>query len=193
MHPSIKVIQENKLGERPSWDEYFMKMAISASSRSSCFKVHAGSIITFENRIIGTGYNGAPPGVKSCLERGGCHKEFVTGDSYEKQLNIPGCIGVHSEMNALAHVTSLLYKGATIYTTIFPCVQCSKTLLAYGIKRIVFKREYDKREIDVSMKIFSEAGVEVSQLDLSKERIIDMDFNTRNAVFDIWSSEEKKA
>ncbi len=63
--------------------------------------------------------------------------------------------------------------------------------LTYGL--IEKRDKYDKREIDVSMKIFSEAGVEVSQLDLSKERIIDMDFNTRNAVFDIWSSEEKKA
>lgn len=192
MHPNIKIIQESKLGERPSWDEYFMKIAISASSRFSCFKVRAGSVIVFENRIIGTGYNGAPPGIKSCLERGGCYKEKMTGESYEKKFDIGRCIGVHSEMNALAHVTSLLYKGATIYTTIFPCVQCSKTLLAYGIKRIVFKRVYNEDEMNIAMALFSEAGVEVSQLDLSKERIIDMDFNTRNAVFDIWSSEEKK-
>jgi dCMP deaminase len=183
---NIKIIQEGKLGERPSWDEYFMKIAIAISSRSSCVKVHSGSVIVLDNKIIGTGYNGAPPGIKSCIERGGCYKEIVTGQDYKDTLNTGKCIGVHSEMNALAHLNNILYKGAVLYTTIFPCSKCAKTLLAYNIKKIVFKKVYEEKDMETSMNLFKEAGVEVCNLDMSKERSMDIDFNTRNAVFGIW-------
>lgn len=179
----IKIIQEKALGERPSWDEYFMKMAISASSRSSCLKVQSGTVIVENNQILGTGYNGAPPGIESCFSRGYCHKEKVTGESYEKNIGKGNCIAVHSEMNALAHLNKLLHKNTILYTTIFPCVQCAKVIIAYKISKIIFKKKYDGEEMEKALKLFSEAGIEVCQLDLSKERIIDIDTTSRAAVF----------
>lgn len=182
----IKIIKEGKLGERPSWDEYFMKLAISTSSRSSCFNVHSGSVIVLDNRIVGTGYNGAPPGMKSCLERGKCFKEQITGQLYKDNIGKGNCIGTHSEMNALANLNKSIHKGATIYTTIFPCPHCAKMILAYGIKKIVFKKKYDEKEMEMSIMMFNEAKVQLFQMDISKERIIDIDINLRGAVFNLW-------
>jgi dCMP deaminase len=182
----IKILYEKSLGERPSWDEYFMKMAISASSRSSCHKVQSGSVIVCDNKILGTGYNGAPPGITSCYERGYCFKEKITGKSYEENIGKGNCIAAHSEMNALAHLNKLLHKDATLYTTIFPCLQCSKIIIAYKINKIVFKKKYEGEEMERALNLFNEAGIEVCQLDLSKERTINIDINSRASTFGIW-------
>jgi len=187
----FNIIKEGELGGRPSWDEYFMKIAIAAASRASCWKVNAGSVLTIGNRIIGTGYNGAPSGVKNCLERGGCYKEMRTGSGYEDTMNTGNCIGVHGEINALAHVSGLSQRGFTLYSTIMPCNTCTKNLIANGIKRMVFKRGYDGREFDNAMRLFEEAGVEVVKLDLSPERCVDIDFNHPNVLHDIWTEDER--
>lgn len=189
---NVSVINESNLGERPSWDEYFMKMAIHASSRSTCFNVHSGSVIVMDNQVISTGYNGAARGIKSSLERGGCFKESVTGKSYAETLNTGTCIGVHSEMNALAHLSKLIHKDATLYTTVFPCPSCAKNLLSYGVKRVVFKRSYDRGEMIMASRFFEEGGVKVEQLDLSPQRAWDIDFNRPDSKFDVWSEEEKR-
>jgi dCMP deaminase len=174
---------------RPNWDEYFMAMAVLASSRSSCKHVRAGSVIVLDKRIIGTGYNGAPVGVKeNCLDVN-CRKENM-GLDYKDSLNTGKCIGVHAEMNALANLSREIHKGATLYTTIFPCPACAKNLLAYNIKKVVYKREYDKEELELAMKLFKEADVEVEQLDLSSEKIKKFLFNQDIVDFDVFSKEE---
>jgi len=176
---------------RPTWDEYFMAIAILVSSRSSCRNVRAGSVIVLDKRIIGTGYNGAPPGVKeNCLDYG-CRKE-ISGLSYRESLNTGKCIGVHAEMNALANLSREIHKGATLYTTIFPCPACAKNLLAYNIKRIVYKKEYDKSESELSLRLFEEAGVEIEKLDLSSEKVKKILFSRQNVEFDVFSGEEKQ-
>ena len=155
---------------RPSWDEYFMAIAVVVSSRSSCHHVRAGSVIVLDNRIIGTGYNGAPPGVKdNCLDAG-CRKENL-GLKYNDSLNTGKCIGVHAEMNALAHLTRNIHKGATLYTTIFPCPACAKNLLAYNIKRVIYLKEYDEEESKLSNQLFKEAGIKVEKIELDKEKM----------------------
>jgi dCMP deaminase len=188
----VNRLEENKIGSRPTWDEYYMKIAIGLSSRSSCIKVHSGSVIVHGNRVIGSGYNGAPPGIRSCLEKGFCTKEYRTGKDYEKTLNTGQCIGVHSEMNALANTNTTVHKGFTLYTTILPCHVCAKTLIAHGIKRVVFKKMYDEEEAKRVIDLFIEAGIQVDELDLSPERLIDIDFGYRKLTFDVWSEEEKE-
>jgi dCMP deaminase len=192
MQNKIQVINENPIGSRPSWDEYFMHLAIVSASRSSCMNVHSGSVIVVENQIIATGYNGAPRGIKSCVERGGCFKTSFTGKKYEETMNSGTCIGVHSEMNALAHINKLLHKKTNIYTTIFPCTSCSKNLISNNIKKIIFKRGYDFEEMKLVLRLLEEAEVEVYQLDLSPERIIDISFNQKSSKFDAWTLEEKE-
>lgn len=189
---NFNIIKESELGSRPTWDEYFMKTAITLSSRSSCVKVHSGSVIVHNKSIIGEGYNGAPPGIKSCLEKGACTKELKTGQKYEETLNTGQCIGVHSEMNALAHTNTTIHKGATIYTTILPCHACAKTLISHGIKRVVFKKMYDEEETKRVIELFKEAKIQIDELDLSPERLMDIDFSYRKLKFDIWSEKEKE-
>jgi len=175
---------------RPNWDEYFMAMAVLASIRSSCKHVRAGCVIVLDKRIIGTGYNGAPVGVKqNCLDLN-CRKESL-GLDYKDSLNTGKCIGVHAEMNALANLSREIHKGAVLYITIFPCPSCVKNLLAYNIKKVIYKREYDKEESELSMKLFKEAGVEVEQLDLSPLRLKEILFKHQDVDFDVFSKEEK--
>ncbi|MBW2978474.1 cytidine/deoxycytidylate deaminase family protein [Candidatus Woesearchaeota archaeon] len=172
--------------QRPSWDEYFMAIAVLASTRASCHHVRAGCVIVLDNRIIGTGYNGSPVGIKkNCLDVG-CSKENK-GVSYREAFNVGKCIGVHAEMNALANLSRGIHKGAILYTTVFPCPTCAKNLLAYNIKRVVYKREYDKEESQLSMALFKEAGVEVEQLDLCKEKLKEVLFGQHNVDFDVFS------
>ena len=100
----IKIINEGELGIRPSWDEYFMKMAIDVSSRSSCRHVQAGAVIVKDKETLATGYNGTPNKIKkNCLEVG-CRKE-LKGLKYEESLNSGECWGVHAEINASDHIT----------------------------------------------------------------------------------------
>jgi deoxycytidylate deaminase len=171
--------------KRISWDEYFMSMAILASTRSSCWHVRAGSVIVLDKRIIGTGYNGAPGGIKNnCLETG-CRKEKI-GLNYKDSLNTGSCIGVHAEMNALANISIDIHKGATLYTTIFPCPSCAKNLIAYNIKRVVYKKEYDPKESSRSKALFKEAGVILERLDLTEEELKRYIFNQTKVDFDIF-------
>src|SRR3989338_8531848 len=174
---------------RPSWDEYFMTMAVVASSRATCRHVKAGCVIVLDKRIIGTGYNGAPPRIINCLEAG-CRKENL-GFEYKGSLNKGLCIGVHAEMNALANITRNISKGATVYISIFPCMACAKNLLAYNVSRIVYRREYDKEEAERARRLLKEAGVILEQLDISAEKIINIIFNSPKVDFDTFSEEEK--
>ncbi len=170
---------------RPTWDEYFMATAILASTRASCKHVRAGSVIVLDKRTIGAGYNGSPTGVKeNCLDAN-CRKENL-GLKYKESLNTGKCIGIHAEMNALANLSREIHQGATLYTTIFPCPACAKNLLAYNIKKIVYKKEYNPEETELSMNLFKEAGVEVEQMDLNEEKLKNIIFDKEKVDFDVF-------
>jgi len=186
----IKIIREGALGTRPSWEEYFMKMAIGASSRASCHNVHSGSIVTYNNRIRSTGYNGAAPQVEeNCLSTG-CRKANK-GLEYEASLGSGECIGIHSEMNGLGNLPKEEVDDLCLYTTIMPCHTCGKNMLPYGVRRVVFKSFYSDSEIKSTLDLFQEANVEVCRLDLSPERCIDIDLNPIPAKYSVWTPEER--
>jgi len=191
MDKRIKIIKEGELGTRPSWDEYFMKQAIDAARRSSCHHVNAGCVIVEPKThlIIGTGYNGAAPGLKNCLEIG-CQKESM-GLQYEESLNTSTCIGIHAEMNALGHLTKR-DRGIIAYNTIFPCHSCAKNMLPYNPERIVFKGIYSQKEFDSTIELFQRKGIEVVRLNISPERVIDLDLNWPEVDFGVWSPKERK-
>lgn len=141
------------------WDKRFMQLAKEVSSWSSCYQENrqVGAVIVKDNRIITTGYNGAPSGVKSCKERGECLRRI---------MNIPSgtrhefCYAVHAEQNAIAQAAKLgiSVEGATLYCTHQPCVICSKMMINSGIKRIVYREGYPD---DFSLKLLKEAGVQI--------------------------------
>jgi len=122
---------------RPSWDEYFMKMAEDASTRSNCLRRKVGALIVKQRNIISAGYNGTPIGVKNCFEGGcpRCQSDVEPGQGYDT------CICVHAEANAilLAARHGNATEGGVLYTTLRPCFSCLKEAVQAGIREIVFE------------------------------------------------------
>lgn len=122
---------------RPSWDEYFMKIAEDASTRSNCLRRKVGALIVKQRNIISAGYNGTPIGVKNCFEGGcpRCQSDVEPGQGYDT------CICVHAEANAilLAARHGNATEGGALYTTLRPCFSCLKEAVQAGIREIVFE------------------------------------------------------
>lgn len=125
---------------RPSWDEYFMKMANDVATRTTCLRRGVGAVIVNDRRILATGYNGVPTGLTHCSETG-CLRE---------QLGVPSgqrheiCRGLHAEQNAIIQAAryGINIAGATIYVNTQPCVVCAKMLINAGITEIVYQNPY---------------------------------------------------
>ena len=117
---------------RPSWDEYFLKVAMLVSERSTCPRMHCGCVLVRDRQILSTGYNGSIPGDGHC-EDVGC--KIV--DNH--------CIRtIHAEMNAILQCSShgVNTKDAVAYITNMACTNCAKALIAAGIKEIVIFSDY---------------------------------------------------
>jgi len=154
--------------ERPSWDEYFMLQAELAKLRSNCITRHVGAVIVRNNRQIATGYNGTPPGVKNCFE-GGCKRcQLRMEGKIESGASLDRCLCNHAEANAIMHCAILGIeagaKGAVLYTTFVPCLECTKMAITIGIKKIFSLDSYPETDFD----LIKEAGVEVINLDKKK-------------------------
>ena len=152
---------ENKI-DYEKWDERYMSVAELVATWSTCIRDNrqVGAVIVRDNRIIATGYNGAPAGVKNCKERGECLRNKLGIKSGTCQEM---CYSVHAEQNAIAQAAKLGHsvKDGTIYITHSPCSVCSRIIINTGIKRIVYKQHYPD---DFSLGILKEAGIEVIEL-----------------------------
>ena len=141
------------------WDHRFMEMAGLVSSWASCYQQERkiGAVIVKDKRVMTTGYNGAPAGVRTCVERGECMR---------KKLGIPSgtrhemCYAVHAEQNAIIQAAKLgvSIEGATLYCTHQPCILCAKMIVNSGIVRVVYGAGYPD---PFALEIFKEAGVAV--------------------------------
>lgn len=152
-------LERNKnICERPSWDEYFMGIAELVKERSTCLRRKVGAVIVKENRILTTGYNGAPPGAKHCDEVG-CLRESMKIPSGERHEL---CRALHAEQNAViqAAKNGVPIQGSTIYTTTYPCVICTKILIASGITRVVYSSGYPD---ELSKKFLSDSDLIVDE------------------------------
>lgn len=139
-------------GRRPSWDEYFMAIARAVATRSTCARKSVGAILVKDKRILSTGYNGAPAGLRHCDHEGG-------GDMLHGH-----CLrSTHAEQNALVqaarHGTAI--DGSTFYCTASPCLTCAKLLINAGIARVVFADAYPDEH---AVAMLREAGVELVAL-----------------------------
>ena len=151
---------------RPDTDDYFLKIASVVAERSTCRRHHVGAVAVRDKHILATGYNGAPSGLKDCLELG-CLRD---------ELNIPSgerheiCRGIHAEQNVIiqASLHGLSLEGSTIYATHTPCVLCAKMLVNARIKRYVsFGKYNDNAFID----LFRQAGIELDIKKIPSSRI----------------------
>ena len=140
--------------ERPSWDEYFMDIVRLVSRRSTCLRRSVGAVVVKDKRILATGYNGAPSGLRHCVEVG-CLREkmnIASGERHEL------CRGLHAEQNAIiqAALHGVSIEGGTIYVTHQPCITCAKMIINSGILRVLCASPYPD---DLARQMLAEAGV----------------------------------
>ena len=108
--------------ERPSWDQYFMEMAVLTSRRSTCMRRQVGAVIVKDKHIIATGYNGAPRRIAHCEERGGCIRQKLGIPSGERHEL---CRALHAEQNAIIQAATLAQKHRGWYDL------CNSSALRY--------------------------------------------------------------
>jgi dCMP deaminase len=120
-----------------------MEITKLVATRSTCLRRRVGAVLVREKRILSTGYNGAPRGLRHCLEIGCLHEL---------------CRALHAEQNAIiqAALHGVSVDGATLYCTAQPCVICSKMLINSGIRGVVYAEGYPD---DLSRELLEEAGV----------------------------------
>lgn len=146
------------ISNRISKDQYYMKIAETVSLRSTCLRHQFGCVITKDDQIISTGYNGAVRGAKHCIESG----------CVRNKLNIPSgsrmeiCDGVHAEQNALLQA-GRDKEGGTLYVNGTPCKTCSKMIINSRIKRVVIPINDNYPDKD-GINLLREVGANVIEI-----------------------------
>jgi dCMP deaminase len=144
--------------KRPSWDEYFLKVAMLVSERATCPRMHCGCVLVKDKQILSTGYNGSIPGDDHC-EEAGC----LVVDNH--------CVRtIHAEMNAILQCSShgISTQGSTAYVTNMPCTNCAKALITAGIKQVVIFSDYHDT---MAENFFQKAKVRIKRLDIPDKEI----------------------
>ncbi len=137
--------------ERPSWDEYFMAMALLIAARSACGRLHVGCVLVstgeHRNRLIAAGYNGFLPGTPHTSRLRDGHEQAT----------------VHAEQNAVADAArrGVSLAGATAYVSHFPCLNCAKVMAAAGIRRVTYHFDYNNDPLVA--ELLGEAGITIVQ------------------------------
>jgi len=142
----INLTRDNK--ERLDWDNYFMSIALLASQRSPCERLHVGSVIVKDNRLISMGYNGFISGAP--------HISRVQ-DGHEQST-------IHSEINAISDCakrgTSL--ENSKIYITHYPCINCFRSIAACGIREIIYLEDYNNNPI--VQELANDSNISITKL-----------------------------
>lgn len=156
LHEQVRAILERYAPvDRPGWDAYFMDIARVVATRSNCVKRKVAAVITVDRRIISTGYNGTPRGVRNCNE-GGCPRCNAFGQAGS---GLDECFCSHGEENAITQAAyhGVTVRGGTLYTTCSPCLFCTKLIINAGIAEVVYNARYPLA--DVALDLLREAGV----------------------------------
>ncbi|MFH0809843.1 MAG: cytidine/deoxycytidylate deaminase family protein [Pseudomonadota bacterium] len=148
--------EANLAKERPSWDQYFMSLARLLAGRSTCLRREVGAVLVRERRVLATGYNGAPSGMRHCAEVG-CLREQMKVPSGERHEL---CRGLHAEQNVIIQAAQhgIAVRDSVIYTTSRPCSICSRMIINAGIVKIFYCDGYEDPLTD---QLLEEAGIPV--------------------------------
>ncbi|MDQ5988203.1 MAG: dCMP deaminase [Syntrophus sp. SKADARSKE-3] len=151
--------EDTEIRKRPGWDEYFMNIASLVATRSTCLRRSVGAVLVRDRRLLSTGYNGAPSGLRHCLDLGCFRKEHKIPSGERHEL----CRGLHAEQNAIiqAALHGVSVKGARLYCTTHPCSICAKMIINAGIVSVMIKDGYEDA---MAADILREAGVNVELL-----------------------------
>ena len=144
---------------RPSWDEYFIELAYFVARRSTCTRRQVGAVIVKDKHILATGYNGAPKGIKHCLDVGCLRDKLGIPSGTRHEI----CMASHAEQNAIIQAAyhGIAIKDSVIYCTTHPCSICAKMIINAGIKKIYYVEGYPD---ELGKKLLDEAGLERIQL-----------------------------
>ena len=150
--------KKTKLQKRPSWDEYFLEMAKLVSKRATCLRRRVGAVLVKDKRILATGYNGAPRGLKHCLDTYCMREKLKIPSGQRHEL----CRGLHAEQNAIIQAAfhGIRIQGATLYCTNLPCAICTKMIINAGIKGIIYESGYGD---ELSREMLTEARIPIRQ------------------------------
>lgn len=143
-----------ELKKRPTWDETWMEIVAVFEKRVTCVNYQVAAVIAMGQRFIAEGYNGPIAGEPHCSEVG-CAK-MVNG--VVMPAGSGKCRGDHAELNALGKAGDRA-KGASLYCTFRPCLTCAKRIVNQGIKRVVFRKNYDGEE--EAINILRRRGVDL--------------------------------
>ena len=133
---------------RPEFEEYFMRIAMTVRLRANCVGNRIGAIAVINNRVISTGYNGTPQNMPNCLD-GGCHR-CSHREQYPASTGYDLCICVHAEQNVLISAArfGIALDGSTVYTTMRPCFGCTKEMLQANIAGVFYIHDWVYPEAD---------------------------------------------
>jgi dCMP deaminase len=147
-------------------DKNFINIAKEIASASKCVSKQVGAVIVKDGRILSTGYNGTPAGYKNCCD-------YWEGHYTKEHHEWSKTYEIHAEMNAIiwAARKGISIEGATIYVTLEPCSDCSKNIIASGIKRIVYETSYEHNHSEIITKFIQDNGVVIEKLLKNERRI----------------------
>jgi dCMP deaminase len=165
-----KVAKKITKDTRPSWDEYFIKLAEMVGTRGTCDRGYAGALLVKDKRILTTGYAGSPIGLPHCSEVG---HEMHTVTQEDGTVSRHCIRTTHAELNAIANAAraGVAVNGATLYCKFLPCYTCAKSIINAGIKRVVTMRDYHASK--QSKVIFKKAGIKLEILNKETENYKD--------------------
>ena len=140
-------------------DTNFINIAKELASASKCVSKQVGAVIVKDGRILSTGYNGTPPGHINCCD-------YWNGKYTKDHHEWSKTYEIHAEMNAIiwAAREGISINGATIYVTLEPCSECSKNLIASGIKRVVYEKPYEHTNSKIISNFIKSNGVYIEQI-----------------------------
>lgn len=145
--------------QRPSWDEYFLEVALLVSKRATCLRRRVGAVLVKEKKILATGYNGAPSGLKHCLDVGCLRERYKVPSGERHEL----CRGLHAEQNVIlqAALYGISTKGSMLYITNQPCIICAKMLINAGIEEIIITGDYPDK---LARNFLQEAKIKIRKV-----------------------------
>ncbi|MDX1765810.1 MAG: cytidine/deoxycytidylate deaminase family protein [Candidatus Saccharimonadales bacterium] len=150
--------KKKKKHVRPSWDEYFMELANTASKRATCDRGRSGCVIVRDKQVLVSGYVGSPMGMPHCDDVGHLLKKVTHDDGSTTEH----CMRtVHAEQNALVQAAKLgvALKDSTLYCRMTPCRTCAMLIINGGIEKVIAERRYPHAAESEAM--FKDAGVKL--------------------------------
>jgi dCMP deaminase len=156
--------QMSVVNNRPSWETYFMDIAMLVAKRATCIRRSVGAVIVKDKRILSTGYNGVPTGLEHCIDTG-CLREkmnIASGERHEL------CRGIHAEQNAIIQAAfhGVSIKGASLFCTNLPCSICAKMVINAGLQTIYCLSGYAD---PMSVGMLKEARIDTIMFDTLKQ------------------------